>query len=185
MLSPNGPRDSYNAVVRDPTLTSTSAITRSRTIDDSTTGDVTCTSPAPRARSAARPSARAGGRREVVGAVLHHSDGHRLLERDRGRDLRGLALRQRRRGDGDHQGEDRGGPRHHVRARPIGGDIIAPATTGKLWSRSSRTRSRPSYPDHTFRVVVTSPAGDTSARDQRGRRARHAVGTLFTWRLDP
>jgi hypothetical protein len=41
MLSPNGPRDSYNAVVRDPTLTSDLTITRSRTIDDSTTGDVT------------------------------------------------------------------------------------------------------------------------------------------------
>jgi hypothetical protein len=39
--------------------------------------------------------------------------------------------------------------------RPIGGDIIAPATTGKLYQSLVQARSRPAYPDHTFRVVVT------------------------------
>jgi hypothetical protein len=40
-LSPNGPADAYDYVACNATLTTTTAVTRSRTYDDSATGDVT------------------------------------------------------------------------------------------------------------------------------------------------
>lgn len=46
--------------------------------------------------------------------------------------------------------------------RPIGGDIIPPATTGKLYQSLIVSAIRGVFPDHAFRVSVSAPAGDTS-----------------------
>ncbi len=46
-------------------------------------------------------------------------------------------------------------------ARPIGGDIIAPATTGNLYQSLIESTIRTAVPE-VFRVSVTAPAGDTA-----------------------
>jgi hypothetical protein len=47
-------------------------------------------------------------------------------------------------------------------ARPIGGDIIAPASSGKLYQSLIVSTIKAVYPADTFRVTVSAPAGDTS-----------------------
>jgi hypothetical protein len=45
--------------------------------------------------------------------------------------------------------------------RPIGGDIIPPDTTGKLYKSMIESTIRSTFPE-AFRVSVSLPAGDTS-----------------------
>lgn len=47
-------------------------------------------------------------------------------------------------------------------ARPIGGDIIPPATTGALYVTLLESAIRGVFPNQTFRVQVTAPSGDTA-----------------------
>lgn len=47
-------------------------------------------------------------------------------------------------------------------ARPIGGDIISPATTGKVYTDKIRAVIESVYEDDTFRVVLNQPAADVS-----------------------
>lgn len=47
-------------------------------------------------------------------------------------------------------------------ARPIGGDIIPPATTGAIYQSMIVSTIRNVYPNHVFRVTVATPAGDTA-----------------------
>lgn len=46
--------------------------------------------------------------------------------------------------------------------RPIGGDIIPPATTGALYQGVIESTIGGVFPDKTFRVSVSTPSGDTS-----------------------
>ena len=45
-------------------------------------------------------------------------------------------------------------------ARPIGGDVIPPASTGALYQSLIEATVAGVYPSYTFRVTITSPAGD-------------------------
>ncbi len=56
--------------------------------------------------------------------------------------------------------------------RPIGGDIIAPATTGKLYLSLIESTIKATFPQ-IFRVTISAPAGDTSL-------ANNEVATLST-----
>ncbi len=47
-------------------------------------------------------------------------------------------------------------------SRPIGGDIVPPATTGTLYQSLIASTIAETFPADTFRVAVTSPAGDTA-----------------------
>lgn len=47
-------------------------------------------------------------------------------------------------------------------ARPIGGDIIAPATTGKLYQSLIAATIEATHAEHVFKANVTAPAGDTA-----------------------
>jgi Baseplate J-like protein len=47
-------------------------------------------------------------------------------------------------------------------ARPIGGDIIPPATTGSLYASMVTAEIGSAYPDDTFRVLLTLPSSDTA-----------------------
>ena len=58
-------------------------------------------------------------------------------------------------------------------ARPIGGDIISPATTGKIYADKLRAVIESVYEDDTFRVTMSAPSGDTAL-------AVSEVGTLGT-----
>jgi hypothetical protein len=149
MLSPNGPARRYNAVVRDADA--------DRRLDDHALAhhrrqhdgrrDVYVAGALGRGRQPASVSLSAApsrsGRRRAASPRRS-----RLHERDRRRDLRGVAVRQRRRGDGDDQGEDRADLAFMFATRPIGGDIIAPATTGKLYK---------SLIEATIKAVVPGP----------------------------
>lgn len=181
MLSPNGPTDAYNFVVRDPTLTLVTDITRSRTIADSTTGDVTVYvggvgGPVAGASVTAAQSAielyatplcitptvvncSALGFAIAYSVWLYASVG----ETD-------TAIKAKIAADLTTMFAE----------RPIGGDIIAPATTGALYQSLIAATIRASYPAHVFRVSVTSPAGDTAmAINQIATITGSPTGTVY------
>lgn len=51
--------------------------------------------------------------------------------------------------------------------RPIGGDIVSPATTGKLYKTLIESTIRGVFPDDAFRVSVSAPAGDTALNNNQ------------------
>jgi len=163
-LSPNGPADAYNFIVRDSTRISIPLeITKSRTISDSTTGNVTVYvgGPSGAVSGAAVIAAQAAVQQwssplcitpTVVNCVslpvavtyeiwLYAAVGETdaAITSKVYNDL--LTM---------------------LAARPIGGDIIAPATTGALYQSLISATIRASYPTTAFRVSVTSPATDTA-----------------------
>lgn len=163
MLSPNGPRDAYNFVVRSSDLTGVTDITRSRTTSDSPTGAVTVyvagasgavagasvTAAQAAVEKWAAPLCITPTVSNCVGVTvavtyqvwLYSSVGVETAAIEAAIQT---ALEQM------------------FAARPIGGDVIAPATTGKLYQSLIASTIRNVYPAHTFRVSVSSPAGDTS-----------------------
>jgi len=163
-LSPNGPADAYNFIVRDSTRISIPLeITKSRTISDSTTGNVTVyVGGASGAVSGAAVIAAQSAVQQwssplcitptVVNCVslpvavtyeiwLYAAVGETdaAITSKVYNDLLTMFA-----------------------ARPIGGDIIAPATTGALYQSLISATIRASYPTTAFRVAVTAPAGDTA-----------------------
>ena len=163
MLSPNGPRGAYDYVVRTSALTMVQDITRSRTNGDSTTGDVVVyvagaggavdTASVTAAQTAVEkwatplcitPSVQNCSTLLVSIAYelwLYTSVGATVdaIKAQVAADLLTMFAE-----------------------RPIGGDIIAPATTGTLYQSLIASTIRAAYPDAAFRVLVTSPAGDTA-----------------------
>ncbi len=162
-LSATGPRDAYDFVVRDSTLTGVTEITRSRTIGDSTSGYVSVyvagasgevTGPAVIAAQAAveqwaAPICTTPTVYNATGVTVPVTYSVWIY---------------------DSVGEETSAIEDAIEAaletmfstRPIGGDIIAPATTGKLYQSLIVSTIKEVYPSRTFRVVVTAPAGDTS-----------------------
>lgn len=47
-------------------------------------------------------------------------------------------------------------------ARPVGGDIIAPASTGKIYRAMILAKIQAVYPSYTFQLTVSAPSGDTA-----------------------
>lgn len=163
MLSPNGPRDAYNFVVRSSALTGVTDITRARTVGDSTTGNVTTYVAGSNGAVAGAsvtaalaavtkwaapltitPAVNNAG--EVVVNIvyelwLYSTVGvtNAVIESKIVTDLTAMFA-----------------------ARPIGGDIIAPASSGSLYHSLIESTIKAAYPDHIFRVALTTPAGDTA-----------------------
>lgn len=162
-FSAAGPRDVYNYVARTPELTGIDTITRARTIHDSDTGEVTV-------YIADADGAVSGGDVTAVQAAVvewaaplcitptvvsasavsvpvtyelwiyesvNKTEAEITEAIDDALDLL-------------------------FASRPIGGDIKAPATTGKLWAALIRGTIRNVFPTETIDVVVTAPAGDTA-----------------------
>lgn len=163
MLSPNGPRDAYDFVVRSSALTGVSEITRSRTIADSLTGNVTtylagASGPVSGAAVTAAQAAiekwaaplcitpTATNSSSVSVAVtyelwLYDSVG------ETGATILATVLSSLQ---------------AMFRTRPIGGDIANNTPPGKLWKSLIESTIREAYPNHAFRVSVPVPAGDTT-----------------------
>lgn len=163
-LSPNGPRDAYDYVARNSDLTGIDTITRSRTVHDSDTGDVTVYI-ATAAGTASGPEVTAVEAAEVEWAAplcitptvvsasavavpvtyevwLYDSVNKTEAEVEEAIEAALTAF---------------------FAARPIGGDIKAPAATGKLWVAMIRkTIASVFAASDTIDVVVTAPAGDTA-----------------------
>lgn len=163
MLSPNGPRDAYNYVVRSSALTGVTDITRARTVGDSTTGNVTTyvagsigmvaaasvTAALDAVTKWAAPiciTPTVSNVTEVTVNVTYQV----WLYSSVGVTTTDIAIKIA----ADLQAM--------FSARPIGGDIISPASTGSLYHSLIESTIKASYPDHTFRVLVTAPAGDTA-----------------------
>ena len=47
-------------------------------------------------------------------------------------------------------------------ARPVGGDIISPASTGKIYRAMILAKIQAVYPAYTFQLTVAAPSGDTA-----------------------
>ena len=162
IISPNGPRDAYDYVVRSPELTGTTEITRSRTIDDSTTGDVAIyvAGPSGGVSGAAVTAAQAAvikwagplcttpvvaSASTVTFAVTYEvwlydsvNEDSATIEAKIAADLLDMFV-----------------------ARPVGGDVIG-AGAGKMYTSLIAATIKASYPAHTFRVSLSFPAADTT-----------------------
>lgn len=161
-LSPNGPKEAYNDVARDPDLTGTSAVTRVRSYADSDTGDVTVYLASGSGALAEpdrllvedailtwatplciTPSVQSAV--EVVVPITYELWIYKSCNATASEieDAVDSALGVM------------------FASRPIGGDIIAPATTGALYRSMIESTIRGVY-SQAFRVSVTSPSGDTA-----------------------
>lgn len=162
-LSPNGPRDAYVYVVRSSELTGSSEITRARSVGDSTTGDVDVYVAG--ASGPVSSGAVAGAQAAVeqwaaplcITPTVHNTTGVTVdLEYEAwiyasvGEDTDTIKARH---------AEDLAAM---FAVRPIGGDIIAPASAGALYKSLIEATIKASYPDHTFRVVVGTPSSDVA-----------------------
>ncbi len=160
-LSPNGPREAYADVARDPDLTGTSNITRVRSYGDSATGDVTIYLAGP-----------AGAVAEIDRALVEDA----ILEWATPLCITptvlscansvipitySMSLYKSANVTAAEAAEDVEEALEALFAsRPIGGDIIAPATTGKLYLSLIASTIQTVFPQ-AFNVVVSAPAGDT------------------------
>lgn len=160
-LSPNGPRDAYNFVVRSSELTGVTDITRARTVTDAATVIVYVAGASGAVAGASVTAAQAAidewatpncitatvtNVSNVTVAVTYTVWIYESVGADSA--------------DIEEAIEDALGDM--FAARPIGGDIISPATTGKLYQSLIVSTIKEVFPDHIFRVTVSDPTGDTS-----------------------
>jgi hypothetical protein len=162
-LSPNGPADAYDSIATDPDKTGTTAVTRSRTYDESDTGDVT--------QYVAGPSGAVAS--EVVDLVeaavikyavplaityivasavnLTQSVTYTLWVYD----SIGLTEAEIKQAVADALLE-------HFRQRPIGGDVKAADTTGRIYRSAIDGTIRGLFGSDFVDVVLAVPATDTA-----------------------
>lgn len=162
-LSPNGPKEAYNDVARDSELTGTTGITRVRTYADSDTGDVTVYIAGPGG------AVSAGDRTLVEEATLEWATPLTITPTVLSVTNVVVTItyelwlyKSCNATDAEVQEAVEAALEQMFAARPIGGDIVAPATTGKLYRTMIESTIRNVYPNHAFRVSVTVPAGDTA-----------------------
>lgn len=163
IFSPNGPRDSYNYVAKRSELTGVTTITRSRSVGDSDTGDV--------ALYVAGPSGAVGGSdvtavqdaiaewstplcitptvqsaNDVIVPVTYTIWLYESVNKTQAEVEEAIA----------------DALETLFATRPIGGDIIPPATTGKLYVSLVLSEIRNVFPAHVFRVTLALPAIDVA-----------------------
>lgn len=161
--TPNGPKDAYTDVVLDPELTGTNGITRARSYGDSDTGNVTVYLAGP-----------GGAVSEVDRALAEDA----VLENATPLCITptvlsctnapvavtySLWLYKRANKTAAAAEEDiEEALEQMFAARPIGGDIIEPDTTGKLYRSLIESTIRGVFPEDAFRVSLSVPATDTA-----------------------
>ncbi len=162
-LSPNGPREAYNDVARDSDLTGTSNITRVRTYGDSVTGDVTVYLAGPSGAVAE------ADRALVEAALLEWATPVCITLEVLSVDnvtvpiTYSMSLYKRANVTAEEAAElVETALEDAFAARPIGGDILPPATTGKLYKSLILSTIRSVFPNDAFDVSVSVPSGDTS-----------------------
>lgn len=161
-LSPNGAKGAYVDVARDADLTGTSGITDARSYRSSDAGDVTTYLRGP--SGAVSETDRALVETAILGnctplcvtpTVVSVSNVVVAITYE-------LWVYKRCGLTADEIEEAVEDALEQLFAsRPIGGDIIAPATTGKLYRSVIESTIRAAVPD-VFRVSVSLPVGDTS-----------------------
>lgn len=177
-LSPNGPRDAYDFVARTPELAGTSAVTRTRSVRLDARGNVRTYLAGPSGAVATadadlveeainRWAAPLGITATAQSATnvpinftyevwLYESVTKTTAEVQAAIELALITM---------------------LRLRPVGGDVVPP-TTGKLYRSMIDSVIRTVFPDHTFRVSVTAPVGDTSLGISEVPTFGSATGTI-------
>lgn len=161
-LSPNGPKEAYNDVARDSDLTGTTGITRVRTYADSNTGDVTVYLAGP-SGAISEPD-----RLLVEDAILEWATP--LCITPAVLSVANVSVpvtyelwlyKSCNDTSAEVEAAVEAALKAMFAARPIGGDIVSPATTGKLYKSMIESTIRSVY-SQAFKVTVTAPSGDTS-----------------------
>lgn len=159
-LSPNGPKGAYSYVARSPELTGTTAITRVREYGDSDTGDVTVylAGPSGAVSEIDRAKVELGiatwatplcitplvlSASNVLVPITYELWLYRSVNKTAAEVAEEVeaALEQM------------------LAEKPIGGDVIPP-NTGKLYHSMIESTIREVFPDHAFRVLLTTPSAD-------------------------
>lgn len=161
-LSPNGPKGAYSYVSRNRDLTGTSNVTRVRVFSDSDTGDVTIYLAGP-SGALAEPD-----RALVEAAILKWATPLCITPEVFSATNVSVPVTYQlwlyasaNRTSAEVQADVAAALQAMFAARPIGGDIVSPATTGALYKSLIESTIRAVYPQ-AFRVVVGTPAGDTA-----------------------
>ncbi|MFI5300403.1 MAG: baseplate J/gp47 family protein [Polyangiales bacterium] len=179
MSSPNGPRGAAEFVVRTSKFTGSSEIAKARTISDSTTGQiVTYVASASGAVSGdalakAQAAADANSTPHGFTSTILNTTGVTfdvtyelwIYDSVAGADpaiAAALAKGDDATVEAIIEGKIATALDACFAARPIGGDVIPPSTTGALYQSLIAATIRGAYPDDAFRVVVALPTGDTS-----------------------
>ncbi len=163
-LSPNGPRAAYSYVARTPALAGTSGVTRTRVFTDGATGVVTVYLAGPSGHVSTED------RDLVETAILTYAAPLAVTPDVVSADDLTVAVtyeiwvyKRVNRTSGQIQSAIQTALESTFAARPIGGDIIPPATTGALYTSLIESTIRSVFPDDTFRVSVTAPATSSTA----------------------
>lgn len=161
--TPNGPKDAYTDVALDPLLTGTTAITRARAYGDSDTGDVLVYLAGPSGAVAAADVTL------VETAILANATPLCITPTVASCAAVTVAVTYELwlyKRSNVTAAEAATAIETALAAKfatmPIGGDIIAPATTGSVYQSLIASTIRETYPDDAFRVSVSLPAGDTA-----------------------
>jgi len=162
-LSPDGPKEAYSYVARNPDLALTNACTRCRVYGDSDTGDVTVYLAGPAG------GVSAADRTLIETAILTWATPLCITPTVLAATNVTVAvtyelwLYKRANKTAAEAAADIATALETLFASlPIGGDIISPATTGKLYQSLVAATIRGVFPTDAFRVSVTTPSGDTS-----------------------
>jgi len=174
-LTPNGPKDAYTDVALDPDLTLTTAITGARAYGDTTDGTVLVYLRGPAGAVAE------ADRALVETAILANATPLCITPT-----VASVAnvtvpvtyamhIYKRCNKTAAEVAEDvEAALEAMFAAQPIGGDIVAPATTGQLYRSLIVSTIRAAFPDDAFNVTVSAPAGDTALTNAQVA----AIGTV-------
>lgn len=161
-LSPDGPSGAYSYVARNRDLTGTNAVNRVRVYDDSETGDVLVI--------IAGPSGAVSGpdRLLVEAAIVRWATPLCITPTVESASNVVIPVtyeiwlyKSVNKTAAEVEEEIEASLQDMFATRPIGGDIIPPATTGALYHSMIESTIRGVYPQ-AFRVELTSPSGDTA-----------------------
>jgi len=177
-LSPNGPADAYAFVARNSDLTGTSAVTRVRVYSNSTTGGVSVYLAGP--SGAVAPADVAA----VQSAILTWATP--LCATPTVASATAVTVnvtytlwvyKSVNKTTADVQADVLAALTSMFSTRPIGGDIIPPATTGNLYASLIASTIRGVYPQ-AFSVSVTTPSSDVALTNSQVAALGTVTGTI-------
>jgi hypothetical protein len=162
-LSPNGPAAAYSYVARNSALTGVTTVTDARTYADSTTGDVTVY-----VRSASG-TVSGGDVTSVQNAIAQWATPLCITPTVLSATAVSVNVTYTLwvyQSSGATQTAIEAAVllalENFFSARPIGGDVIPPATTGSLYVSMLAAEIGAIYPKDTFRVTVSAPGADVA-----------------------
>lgn len=183
-LSPNGPRGAYSYVARSRTLTGTTAITRVRVFSDSDTGDVDVILAGPSGAVAGPDVAL------VEAAILKWATPQCITPNVVSATPVTVPVTYQlwiyaasNKTSAEIQADIAAALATMFASRPIGGDIVSPATTGKLYKSLIESTIRGVFPE-AFRVSVSLPAGDVDLTNTQVA-VLGAVNATISIEVDP